>query len=131
MAWDHQGAAGTPVVFQSTDSPPAVTNLATQVASAVVTGNSVAGQVKLTSTATGGSVGAQLRIPFVDLVPNGVYAVTATVDSLANGATDITLAGISAGVFTNAGVASLYIAATTGMGVSKVAFVNYHCERVG
>lgn len=129
MAWDHIQSAGSTPVLQSTRGVPAPTNLATHVSSATVVGNSVSGQVTLNSDGTGGSTGVQCRIPFTDLVAGATYSVTATADSQASN--DATGTGLTAGVFTNAGVASLYIALSTGMAASKKQVFSYHIERVG
>lgn len=129
MAWSHCENPGAPVRTQSVGNAPTATNLGTHVASATVVGNSVSGRITLTADATGGTTGVQARFPFGDLVQDGVYSVTATYDSQASTGTQ-TGTGLSAGVFTNSDVASLYVSLSTGMAASQTFVVSYHIERV-
>lgn len=95
-------------------------------------GNSVAGQVTIVSNATSSAVDVLCRIPFVDLIPEGKYAVCVTFDAQASSA-DADLEGaFGGGVFTNADVASLYIdGGDTGLSGAVTAVVSYMIHRVG
>ncbi len=126
--WSHLNP-GAPAVFQMATVAPAATNLSAHTSAVTVIGNSVSGQVTVTSDGTGGDTGVICRIPFADLVAGGIYSVTLTSDSAAGN--DTTGVARSAGIFVNSGVASLYINLSTGMAASKKQVWSYHVERVG
>lgn len=131
MAWSVPEGAGSAVVLEKNVAVTA-TNLAAHVASATVIGSSSCGQITMTADGTGGSTGVQFRFPFPDLVANGRYVVTVTQDSSNSAAVGTQLTSVpTGGVFTNAGVASLYVSIlVTGAPANSVTVYNYVCIRV-
>ncbi|MGH3571469.1 MAG: hypothetical protein ACRDUW_06530 [Pseudonocardiaceae bacterium] len=92
----------------------------------------MSGQVTLTADGVGGSIDVQARFPFKDLVAGGIYSVIVTQDSENPTNTDDQGLVWTGGIFTNSGVASLYIATeVTGLAVSGVAIISYFITRVG